>query len=440
MGMTAQLPMGAPEGHPGNPSRAALAYVVAIPFIATFSNTMVAPIVPQLLRGFAPGDAPGAAELLGVFYFVFLIAQVAASPVLGALSDRFGRRPVMVVSGFGLALDFAVMALAPSFGWLVLGRLVGGALSGAATAAFAYVIDISAPDQRGRRLGVLYAASSAGAVLGPLFGAVLSGWGVRAPFWVAAGASAIGALYAVCVLPESLAPHRRAAARLGAMNPWSVGRRLLSANPALAWWAAAYALLLLPSVGISTTAPLYSSLRLHWTSGGVGLFLGLTAALGILAQGVFSGPVIGRLGERRAIVLGLGLQVGGLFWAGVAPDSLQFCVATAMIILGGFAGPAFSSAMTRLVREDDQGALAGLSRSLGGVVGLIAAPMFAVLLARATTPVGAGLTSGLTYLVAAALTVAGLGLTLLAARRAESAAARADADARAPERSSENPA
>ena len=230
--------------------------------------------------------------------------QFIFSPMQGALSDRFGRRPVILFSNFGLGFDYILMALAPTLAWLFVGRVIAGITAASISSSFAYIADVTPPEKRSARFGMLGAAFGTGFVIGPAVGGLLGGVDPRLPFWTAAVLSLVNALYGLFVLPESLPPERRAPLVWRKANP--VGAlKLLRAHPELSGLALVNFIAHLAHVVLPTTFVLYTGYRYGWDERAVGLAL---AAVGICLGGVQAGligPIVGRLGERLTLLIGL---------------------------------------------------------------------------------------------------------------------------------------
>jgi DHA1 family tetracycline resistance protein-like MFS transporter len=207
-----------PQTLPG-PRRAALVFIFITLVLDMFALGMVIPVLPKLVENLLGGDTPRAAEICGLFSTTWALMQFVFSPVHGALADRFGRRPLILLSNFGLGLDYILMALAPNLWWLFVGRVISGITAASIATAYAYVTDVTPPEQRAARFGMLGAAIGIGFVLGPAVGGVLGAHDARLPFWVAAALSLANALYGLFVLPESLAREHRSPFSLRRANP-----------------------------------------------------------------------------------------------------------------------------------------------------------------------------------------------------------------------------
>ncbi len=397
---------------PPEHGRAAFAFVLVTVLLDMLALGVMVPVLPKLIIEFMGGDIASAAKVAGWFGFAWAGMQFVFAPVLGALSDRFGRRPVIVLSNVGMGLDYVVMALAPSLWFLFAGRLLSGISSASFATAGAYISDITPPDKRAAQFGMLGAAFGFGFVIGPALGGVLGAVDLRLPFWVAAGLSFANALYGFFVLPESLPPERRAPFHWRMANP--VGAlRLLRAKPVLMGLSAAMFLERVAHDALPRVFVLYTDYRYQWGAATVGLAL---AAVG-LAQVVVSGGLVGmtvkRLGERQTLLAGLLFGVAGFVLYGLAPTGLWFMAGVPLVALGGLAGPSMQGLMTREIGASDQGKLQGALASLQGVAGLIGPLLFTQTFALAIRPGAAIHLPGAPFLLAAAL----VAIAMIAATR-----------------------
>jgi DHA1 family tetracycline resistance protein-like MFS transporter len=248
--------------------------VVAAVLLSSLATGIVFPVLPLLVRQLVGGSTASAATWFGWFAALFAVMQFFGQPLIGGLSDRYGRRPVLLASMFGLALDCVVMAMAPTIGWLLAGRAISGLAASAGSAANAYVADVTAPEHRAARFGYLTAACGVGLILGPGLGGLLGQFGARLPFWGAAGLCFVAWCCGLFVLPESLARDRRTAFSLRIANPLGA-LRLCVETPGLARLAAVFFLCALALQATNTMWVLYTSYRYHWGPALNGLSLGL---------------------------------------------------------------------------------------------------------------------------------------------------------------------
>jgi DHA1 family tetracycline resistance protein-like MFS transporter len=396
---------------PSIPSRrqAAFAFIFVTVLLDMLALGMVIPVLPKLIESFVSGDTARASEYVGVFATVWALMQFAFSPVQGALSDRFGRRPVILVSNFGLGLDYVVMALAPSLAWLFAGRVISGICSASVSTAFAYIADVTPAEQRAARFGMIGAAFGVGFVVGPALGGVLGAFDPRLPFWAAAGASLLNGLYGLLVVPESLPAERRTPFSWRRANP--VGSlMLLRTHRELFGLAGANFLAQVSHVALPTVFVLYAEYRYGWGERAVGFTLALVGACAIVVQAGLVGRAVKRFGERGALAIGLLFGALGFAVYGVAPSGWLFCVGVPLMSLWGLASPAANGLMSKRVSPSAQGQLQGANASIQGIANLVAPVVFAQLFAYA---IGAGRTwnlPGAPFLLAAALLVAAAAL------------------------------
>jgi DHA1 family tetracycline resistance protein-like MFS transporter len=353
--------------------RAALAFIFVTAVLDIVAMGIVIPILPHLIEEFIGSNAQ-AGMINGVFIALWAGMQFICSPIIGSLSDKYGRRPVILISCAGLALDYALMALAPNLWWLAAGRIIAGITSSSFTTIYAYMADITAPEKRARAYGLIGAAFSGGFVLGPVLGGFLGDINPRLPFWVAGGLSGVAFFYGLFVLPESLPVEKRMAFSWARANP--VGSLiLLKRHAELAGLAVVNFLLYFAHHVFSAVFVLYAGWRYGWGPKEVGLLLALVGILDMLVQGVLVGPVVKRLGDRTTMVLGLVGGTVGIAFMGWAPTGVLFICAMLPNALWGLAMPTLQSLMTRRVGEDEQGQLQGANMSVASIAG-VASPLF----------------------------------------------------------------
>jgi DHA1 family tetracycline resistance protein-like MFS transporter len=407
------------ETPPAPHSKAALGFILISVLLNALSMGVIFPVFPTLVEGFFHGAAnfraAEAARQLAKFGMVWALMQLSFSPLLGVLSDRFGRRPVLLISMFGLALDFLLMATAPTLSWLFVGRIISGVTSASGAAAGAYVADVTAPQHRARNFGYLAAASGAGIVLGPVLGGLVGEISPRAPFWLAAGLALVNALYGLFVLRESLARTGRRPFNWARANPFG-SVRFAASHLAILGLMGVYFLDQLASFPLNSIMVLYVHYRFGWGPRDLGIILTVMALASVAVQGLAAGPSAARLGDRGAMIAGFAFAAAGLTILGLAPNGVVFWLGLIVTVLSGIANPSLQSLMTRAIGADEQGQLQGAMSGLFGVSRLIGPLMF--------TPTfdwsiregrWLGL-PGLSVLLGAALFVVAIGLTLVAAR------------------------
>ncbi len=353
--------------------RAALAFIFVTAVLDIVAMGIIIPVLPGLIEDFVGSNAQ-AGVINGVFVALWAGMQFLCSPIIGSLSDQYGRRPVILISCAGLSLDYVLMAVAPDLWWLALGRIIAGITSSSFTTIYAYMADITAPEKRARAYGLIGAAFSGGFVLGPVLGGFLGEFGPRVPFWFAAGLSGVAFLYGLLVLPESLPVEKRMKFSWKRANP--VGSLiLLRRHPELSGLAIVNFLLYFAHHVFSAVFVLYAAWRYGWGPREVGLLLALVGVLDMVVQGVLVGPIVKRLGDRTTMVLGLVGGTVGVAAMGWAPDGLWFIAAMLPNALWGLAMPTLQSLMTRRVGEDEQGQLQGANMSVASIAGVMS-PLF----------------------------------------------------------------
>lgn len=363
--------------------RAAFVFIFITVLLDMLALGVIVPVLPKLIVQFEHGDMGTAAKQLGVFAFIWAAMQFVFAPVIGVLSDRFGRRPVVLLSNFGLGFDYLLMAWAPTLSWLFLGRVISGITSATFPTGAAYIADVTPEDQRAAKFGMLGAAFGLGFVVGPALGGLLGSFGLRYPFWAAGVLSLLNAAYGFFILPESLPPERRSPSfSLRKANP--IGSlNLLRSHPELAGLACALFLHYLAHESLPSIWVIYTDYRYHWSPGMTG---GVLAAIGV-ASSIVSAALISRaikrLGELRTLFTGLLFGVLGFAVYTVAPNTAIFIIGCPLVSLWGLAGPAVQGLMSRRVGPSEQGQLQGANTSLFGVAGMIAPIIFTQIFAVA---------------------------------------------------------
>jgi DHA1 family tetracycline resistance protein-like MFS transporter len=356
--------------------QAAIAFIFITVVLDVLAMGIIIPILPRLIQDFLQGDTARAAEMFGVFATVWALMQFFCSPIIGMLSDRFGRRRVILLSNFGLGLDYMVMALAPTIGWLFVGRVISGITGASFTTAGAYIADITPKEKRAASYGILGAAWGLGFVLGPALGGILGGVNPRLPFWVASGLTLVNALYGLIVLPESLPPEKRTPRFVWAKaNPLG-SLKLLRSHHELFGLATVNFLYYLSHQVLQSVFVLYVGYRYNWSARAVGLTLAAIGIGSVIVQGGLVRPVVARIGDRRALFVGLVFGTIGFACWGLAPTGILFLAAIPIGALMGFYGPAAQGLMTHRVSASEQGQLQGANSSVQGIAGLVGPGLF----------------------------------------------------------------
>lgn len=394
---------------------AAFGFIYATAVMNAVSFGIMIPVLPNLIRSFFGAATPEATAAAAVWQFVFGVTwgfmQFAIGPVLGMMSDRFGRRPVMLISILGLALDFLIMAFAPTLLWLLVGRILNGATASSFATANAYVADITPPHRRARTFGWMASAFSIGFLLGPMTGAFLTTHdlhvaglhisGLRVPFIAAAGLCSVNWIYGLFVLPESLAVERRLIAfNWRRANPIA-SLSLLRSHHELLPLAGVNFLFQLSQQVLPNIFVLYSTMRYHWPLRFLGVTFFITGALGILVQAFVVGPVVRRIGERGSVLLGAAMGATGFLIYALAPRGEVYFVGMPFFALIGLMQPGLQGLMTQRVSANEQGRLQGANQSTGGIAAIVGPTVFPLTFAFALRHVPG--VPGLPILIAACL-------------------------------------
>ena len=352
------------------PSRAAVSFILVTVALDVLSLGLIIPVLPKLIEQLSGGDTAYAAQVFGVFGTMWALMQFVFQPVLGALSDRYGRRPIILLSNLGLGLDYILMAVAPGLALLFIGRAISGICAASFSTATAYIADVTPPEKRAAAFGKIGAAFGLGFVLGPAIGGLLGSTHPRLPFWVAAAFSLANAAYGYFVLPESLPKDRRSAFSLKRANP--IGSiHLLRSSAQLTGLAAVGFIYQLAHAVLPAVFVLYAGYRYHWDARAVGFALAMVGICSAIVQGGFIKPIVARFGERRTLIAGLMFGAVGMSLYGLAPTGQMVLLAIPIMSMWGLANPAAQGLMTRLVKPTEQGQLQGAGASLTAIAGLI---------------------------------------------------------------------
>lgn len=356
------------------PRKAAIAFILVTAALDIVAMGIVIPVLPALIEEFAGPDAQ-AGTINGALVALWALMQFFCSPIIGSLSDRYGRRPVILLSALGLAVDYVLIAVAPNLWWLVVGRAIAGITSSSFTTVFAYMADVTPPEQRARAYGLIGAAFSAGFIAGPLLGGLLGELSPRAPFWAAGALSGLAFLYGLAVLPESLAPENRMAFSWRRANPFGA-LRLLRSHAELSGLALVNFMLHFSHNVFPAVFVLYAGHRYGWSALDVGLLLAVVGALDMVMQGLVVSHAVTRMGDRGTMVVGLFGGAVGLACMGLAPDGGWFALSILPSALWGLAMPTLQSLMTQRVSPSEQGQLQGANMSVASVAGILAPLVF----------------------------------------------------------------
>jgi DHA1 family tetracycline resistance protein-like MFS transporter len=398
------LSLTAPSARPS----AAVAFIFVTVVLDVLALGIIIPVLPKLVENFLGGNTGRAAEIYGVFGSVWALMQFVCSPTLGALSDRFGRRPVILLSNFGLGLDYILMALAPSLAWLFVGRVLSGITGASFTTAAAYIADVTPAEKRAGSYGLIGAAWGLGFILGPALGGLLGDVDPRMPFWVAAAMTLVNAMYGLLVLPESLPADHRRKFEWRRANPLG-SLKLLRSHPELFGLASVNFLYFLAHQVLPSVFVLYAGHRYGWDAKAVGLTLAGVGICNIAVQAGLVRPIMHKLGERRVLLAGLFFGAAGFAVYGLANSGATFLMAVPVFALIGLYGPAAQQMMTRRVGPREQGELQGANSSVMGIAGLLGPGLFTLTFAYFLRPTSWRI-PGAPFLLAALLMVVAMGL------------------------------
>ncbi|MDR3387838.1 MAG: TCR/Tet family MFS transporter [Rudaea sp.] len=358
------------------PRRAALAFIFVTVLIDILAFGLIIPVLPHLIENFLAGNVSQAAVWYGWFSTAFMAMQFFFTPVQGALSDRFGRRPVILLSNLGLGLDFLMMALVNTLPLLFIGRIVSGITAASFSTANAYVADVTPPEKRAASFGMLGMAFGIGFIIAPAIGGFLGEINLRLPFWAAVVMCLTNFVYGLFVLPESL-PREKRTPRFEWAHANPLGSlRLLRRYPQVLGLVGVLFLMALAHMVYPTTFVLYADYRFGWGPQMVGYTLALVGILSAIVQGGLIKKIVGVLGERRALLFGLACGTVGFMLYAVAPTGYWFWAAMPVAALWGVAGPAAQAMMTHQVDPREQGRLQGAVASLSSIAGIIAPTLF----------------------------------------------------------------
>lgn len=369
----------------------ALVFIFITLLIDILGFGLVIPVFPDLLKEISPvhgtvaEQASHSATILGIMASVFGLMQFLFAPILGGLSDKYGRRPVLLVSLVCAALDYVLCAMAPNLAWLMVGRVIAGVTAASFTCASAYIADVSPPEKRAQNFGMIGAAFGAGFILGPALGGIVGGISLRAPFWVAAGLCGLNFLFGAFVLPESLAPENRRDFDLKRANPFGTFKVLFQVR-----WVfilvVALVFLYLAQSSLQSTWTISGQYRFNWTPGDMGWSLALIGAMSIIVQMGILRQLLPRFGEAKTLLIGLVFQVIGFLGFGLATKSWVMFTMSAVWSLSFVGGPATQGLISKRFGPDEQGLVQGGLSSLQSVTSIVGPLIATSVFAYFTSP------------------------------------------------------
>ena len=389
----------------------AVPFVLVTVLLDTLGVGLIIPVGPRLVGSFLGNDLGAASRTFGVLFALYSAMQFVFAPVLGGLSDRFGRRPVILLSLVGAASSYLLSGLAPTLAWLFVGRFLSGITGASFSAAGAYVADVTPPEKRAQSFGLIGAAFGLGFILGPALGGLLGDVGLRIPYFVSAGLNFVNLLYGLFVLPESLRPENRRPFSFRRANP--IGSlRSLARHPIVLGLTGTIACNFLAQMILQSVWALSCQARFDWSLRDVGLSLMAVGLATAIVQGVLVRVLTGRLGERRVLVLGLVIAILGQIGFGLAEEGWTMYAIIFPFALGGVSGPATQAIISRAVGPSGQGELQGSINSLSGLTAILGPLVGTGLLARFGPVTASPHLPGAPFLAAAAILFVGLVLVL----------------------------
>ncbi len=343
--------------------KAAIGFIFITLLIDVMGWGLIIPVMPKLISELKHIPVNVASSEGALLIAAYAVTQFLFAPVIGNLSDRYGRRPVLLSSLLGFGIDYIILALAPTYGWLFLGRIIAGITGASFTTASAYIADISTPETRAKNFGMIGAAFGLGFVIGPALGGLLAGWGIRAPFYAAAVLCLLNALYGYFVLPESLDKEHRRKFEWKRANPFG-SLQFLRKNPGISGLAFCFFLIYMAAQSVQGNWSFFTIYRFGWTEGMVGISLAVVGVLVGAVQAGLTRVVNPKLGNEKSIYLGLFLYTIGLVLFGVATEGWMMFAFLIPYCLGGIAGPSLQATLAGHVAQNQQGELQGALTSL----------------------------------------------------------------------------
>jgi DHA1 family tetracycline resistance protein-like MFS transporter len=383
--------------------KAAIGFIFVTLLIDVTGLGLIIPVVPKLIEDLLHTTNISKVALFGgLLTFSYAIMQFLFAPVLGNLSDKYGRRPVLLFSLLGFGLDYLLLAFAPSIGWLFVGRIIAGITGASMTTASAYIADISTPETRAQNFGMIGAAFGLGFIVGPMIGGLLGEMGPRIPFLVAAGLALLNAAYGYFVLPESLDANNRRAFEWKRANPIS-SLKNLSRFPAVAGLIVSFFLIYIASHAVQSNWSYFNIEKFKWTPKIIGISLAVVGVLVSLVQGVLVRFVNPKIGNERSVYVGLGLYTIGLILFGLASQSWMMFAFLIPYCLGGISGPGLQAIISGSVPANEQGELQGSLTSIISITSIVGPLVMSNLFAFFTGPIAPFYFPGAPFMLAALL-------------------------------------
>lgn len=386
------------------PKSGALIFIFITLLIDVIGFGIIIPVIPALISELTGEGIAAAAQYGGWLMFSYAVIQFFFAPILGGLSDQYGRRPVILLSLFGFGIDYLVVAFAPTITWLFAARMIAGITGASFTTASAYIADVSTPEKRAQNFGLLGAAFGIGFIIGPVIGGVLGQFGSRIPFFAAAGLTLVNWLYGYFILPESLPKENRRAFSWRRANPVGTLKQL-RLYPVILGLVASLMLIYIAAHSTQSTWTYYTIAKFEWDEAMVGYSLGFVGLMVAIVQGGLIRVVIPKIGQRRGVYLGLTFYVVGFILFAFANQGWMMFAFMIPYALGGFAGPSLQGIMTGQVPSNAQGELQGALTSVISVTSIVGPPLMTNLFAWFTDGTAGVHFPGAPFLMSAVLIV-----------------------------------
>ncbi len=384
--------------------RPALGFIFVTLLIDIIGLGIIIPVMPKLIQELTGGTLSEASRYGGWMLFAYSFMQFVCAPIVGGLSDRFGRRPVLLASLFGFGVDYIFLALAPTLGWLFIGRIFAGMMGASFTTGAAYIADISTPEKRAQNFGIIGAAFGLGFIIGPMMGGLLEPLGSRVPFIVAAGLSLFNFLYGLIILPESLKPENRRKFEWSRANP--INSLLnLKRYPVILGLVASLVLVYISSHAVQSNWSYYTIEKFGWTPTMIGYSLAVVGLVFAIVQGGLIRIIIPKLGQQRSVYVGLGMNALGFILFALATQTWMMYAFTVVYCLGGIAGPAIQGLISTQVPANEQGELQGALTGLMSITSIIGPPLMTNTFAYFTDSTTSYYLPGAPMLLGAVLTI-----------------------------------
>jgi DHA1 family tetracycline resistance protein-like MFS transporter len=390
-----------------NRLKPAMGFIFATLLIDVTGLGIIIPVFPKLIQQLTGESLSVASEYGGWLLFAFAIMQFVFSPILGNLSDQYGRRPILLLSLLGFAIDYLLLAFAPTITWLFIGRVIAGIMGASITTATAYIADISTPEKRAQNFGLVGAAFGLGFIIGPVVGGLLGQFGAQVPFLVAAGLTFLNFLYGYFILPESLAKENRRNFEWSRANPFKAILRLRR-FPVIGGMVISLVLVYIASHAVQSTWSFFTMEQFKWDEAEVGYSLGFVGILVAVVQGGLIRFINPRLGAKRSVYVGLILYAIGLTFFGFATASWMMYAALIPYCLGGICGPSLQGIMSGQVPANEQGELQGALTSLMSLTAIIGPPLMTGLFSTFTSKDAPIYFPGAAFILAALLSLLSL--------------------------------